>query len=223
MAFYDRQYTCFLILGNPEIAPVWRWDRWQLFAAIVDPIVGLARDRALVRSGQFYKATRKEVKFGRLGWSARQHEKWVHESPNTKEKSQEWEFFFVEACAPSLPQCVREGTPPDVFLALTNEGYVTRRIPLLFNPRVFLAVAEEIATKAESNIQRVIDDTSRLLEAKMVATIRRPWGFKEGAGWYAHAIQDIAVVGLFKVGEYHSRPLDLATFYEQWQIVKDPT
>ncbi len=219
MAFYERSYKCFVILGNPETPAVWHWDRWQVFASIFDPIIGLARDKALVRSGQFYKGSRKEVKFGRLGWSARHHERWVHESPTTREKSKEWDFFFLEAIAPSLPQCTREGTPPDVFLALSNEGHITTSIPLLFNPTVFLAIAEDVAISAEGEIHRAIEQTAKLLEAKLVAAIARPWGFSAGSG-YSHAIQDIAYTGLFKAGQAHSRPLDLDTFREQWRNVK---
>ncbi len=219
MAFHERMYKCHMVLGNPEVAPVWQWELWQVFTSIFDPIIGLARDKALVRSGQFYKGSRKVVKFGRLGWSARHHERWVHESPTTKDKSQEWDFFFAEASAPSLPQCSRERTPPDVFLVISNEGHLTKSIPLQFNPTVFLAIGEDVASHAENEIQGAIQQLSTLLEAKLVATRIRPWGYSAGSV-YSHAIQDIAFSGLFKAGEPHSRPLDLETFHEPWQILK---
>lgn len=217
MAFHERMYKCFVILGDPEAPPVWEWNRWQAFASLLDPIIGLSRDKALARSGQFHKGSRKEVKFGRLGWGPGHHRKWVHESPATQGKSKEWDFFFVEVSAPSLPQSWREKIPSDVFFTLRNEGYITKEIPLLFNPKVFVAIAEEIALSAEGVLRKFVEQTSRFLNAKLVAEISRPWGFSFGGSMYQDAIMDIAHTGLFKVGSPHSRPLDLETFQEPWQ------
>lgn len=219
MAFHERMYKCFVILGDQQAPPLWEWNRWQEFASLFNPVLTLARDKALARSGQFYRGTMKEVKFGRLGWSAKHHQKWVHDSPADQGKSKEWDFFFYEASAPSLPQCSREGIPSDVFLTITNEGYITREIPLLFNPKVFLAIAEEIASPSEGVVRKFVAQVAAFLNAKLVAEIRRPWGIAVGS-MYQDAIMDVAHTGLFKVGSPHSRPLDLETFEEPWQRVK---
>ncbi len=223
MAFHERMYQCFVILGDPQFPPIWEWNRWQTLALLLDPIIGLARDKALVRSGQFHRGNKgalKEVKFGRLGWSAKYHERWVHDSPATRGKCEEWDFFFLEASAPSFPQCYQEGIPPDAFLTITNEGYITKEIPLLFNPSVFLALAEQVASRREKVVRNFLEQASALLGAKLVCEIRRPWGISPGGTVYQDGIQAIAHTGLFKVGQRHARPLDLQTFQEAWQCVR---
>jgi hypothetical protein len=216
MFFYEREFKAYVILGNPNSKPIWHWNQWRAFAAQFDPIFAACRDKALVRSGQFNIDSRKELKFGRLGWGPKSEAKWVHASPFTAEVSKQWLFLFTEASAPSLAACGRDGVPPDFFIVVSNEEYVTRQIPVQFNPRIFLAIAKDLPPPIHQQVEAAVRLTSRLVNARLVATIQRPWGFKFGSG-FTHAIQDIAHGGLFKVGQPHTRPVDLATLAETWQ------
>ena len=215
MPYHDRKYKAYVVLGDPAAEPLWHWSRWCTFAAQLDPVFAACRGKALLHTGQFEMATKREVKFGRLGWSAESHAKWVHSSPVTADASKNWSFFFVEASAPSLPACGREGVPPDFFFVVSNEAYVTRRIPVEFNPRIFLAVANELPTAVLQKVEEAARGTSVMVAARLAASIDRPWGYSAGVG-FTHAIQDIAHVGLFKVGQPHTRPLDVSTFVEPW-------
>src|SRR5437773_10921574 len=102
MAFHDRKYKAYVVLGDPTSEPLWNWRRWRAFSEQLDPVFTACREKALVRAGQFEMATKREVKFGRLGWSPDSHAKWAHSSPVTVEASKNWFFFFVEASAPGL-------------------------------------------------------------------------------------------------------------------------
>lgn len=218
MFFYDRAYKAYVILGDPASEPLWYWDRWRPFAILLDSVFAACRDKALVRCGQFEIATKKEVKFGRLAWASSSEARWVHSSPVTAETSKAWSFFFIEAAAPSLPACGRDGVPPDFFVVVSNEACVTRKIPVQFNPRIFLAVAKDLPPAVQQVVDEAVRTTSTLVAARLVATIERPWGFGCASG-FTHAIQDIAHTGLFKVGQPHTRPVDLSTFSESWQLL----
>lgn len=213
---YERPYQAYVILGDAASEPLWEWNRWQSFTAELDPIFAACRAKALVRCGQFGIATRKEIKFGRLGWAPESAAKWTHSSPLTTESSKDWGFFFVEAAAPSLPTCTRDGSPPDFFVVVSNEAYITRQPPVQFNPRIFIAVAKDLSPSTLQKVDEAVRLIAEMVNVRLIATIERPWGFKFGSGFTA-AIQDIAHTGLFKVGQLHSRPLDLNTFVESWK------
>ncbi|TFW27002.1 hypothetical protein [Duganella callida] len=213
---YERPYQAYVILGDAASEPLWEWHRWQSFAAELDPVFAACRDKPLVRCGQFEIATRKEIKFGRLGWTPESAAKWTHSSPLTTESSKDWGFLFVEAAAPSLPACARDGSPPDFFVAVSNEAYITRQAPVQFSPRILMAVAKDLSPSTLRKVDEVVRSVAAMVDARLTATIERPWGFKLGSGFTA-AIQDIAHAGLFKVGQPHDRPLDLNTFVESWK------
>jgi hypothetical protein len=118
-----------------------------------------------------------------------------------------------------LSACARDEIPPDFFAVVSNESHVTREISVKFNPCIFLAVANDLSSEIHQQVEATVRATAKLVNARLVATIERPWGFKFGSG-FTHAIQDIAHSGLFKVGQPHTRPVDLTTFAESWQTFK---
>jgi hypothetical protein len=215
MLFYERPYKAFVILGDPGLEPLWHARRWRRFALPFDQIFSACRAKALVRSGQFDMASKKEIKFGRLGWTPESEAKWTHASPNAA--STQCSFFYTEASAPSLPVCGREGIAPDFYMVVLNDACVSKDIPLQFSPRIFLAIASDLPPAILHQLEEAVRSTSTLVNARLVATIERPWGFKTGFG-FTDAIQDIAYGSLFKVGQPHARPLDLGTFAEAWEL-----
>ena len=182
----------------------------------------MCRGHALLRIGQFTKEKKKkEVKFGRLVWNPASFQKWTHGSPLNDSESKDWDFFFVEASAPSLLAAGREGHPPDLFLVVTNEAFVSRDVPLAFNPRVFAAIAADMSESALAACRAAIETVESLVSTRLSVKIRRPWGYSFGSsGVFQNAIQDIAHVGLFKVGQMHLRPLNLETFAENWEPLR---
>lgn len=223
MAFHDRQYCCYLILGDQTLPAIWNWPRWLSLAEAFDSVVKNCRGKPNVRVNQYTKEEKpNEVKFGRLVWSHDSFEKWTHGSPATALESRNWNFIFAEAVAPSLPVCARDDKPPDFFMTVTNEGYFRRNIQLAFNPRVFVAIATDLPKEVLSDCRSAVESAVQLTSAKFTATIVRPWGYSFGStGVFTRAIQDIAHVGLFKLGQPHLRPLSLATLEENWEILGD--
>jgi hypothetical protein len=222
MAYHDRQYCAYLVLGDPASPPLWEWSRWLDFSTAFDPVLKSCRGRALLRVGQFTREEkRKEVKFGRLVWNPLSFQKWAHGSPLPESGWKDWNFFFVEASAPSISAAWREAQPPDFFLVVANEGFVSRPVPLAFNPRVFVAIAADMPEPALAACRAAIKKAEALVSARLSATIRRPWGFPVGSpDGFQNAIQDIAHTGLFKPGQMHARPLNLDTFAEKWEFLR---
>ncbi len=145
MSFADRKYEVFVILGDPAAEPAWVAPRWRLISDILDPLVQKARDRAAVRSIQLRKGTgspnQRSISFGRIGWNAQGHKKWVHTPAGDG-----IEFMNTEVWAPAWTTCEREGLPPDVYVAVRN-AQSTPSERVTFNPIFILAVASDADTR----------------------------------------------------------------------------
>src|SRR5665213_1016374 len=100
MSFSDRQYEVFVVLGDPKAESAWSEPRWELIADIFDPLVQKARGRAAVRSTQLSigqgSPNQRAISFGRIGWNAPGHKKWVHTLATGGV-----EFISTEVWAPS--------------------------------------------------------------------------------------------------------------------------
>jgi hypothetical protein len=220
MAFHSAAYDAYVVLGDPDATPLWRWEPWQGFAPVVDPLIRSSRGKPALRSTQFRPGGRETVKFGRLGWKETDHQKWAHGSPTTRRNSEAWAFLDVEIWAPTWSQCVREGRAPDVFLSISNESLGGMRDHLLFNPVVVLAVISELADRRQALIPPVLSALRSLTSAKLVVHSRRPWGKQVGSVGFTSAINDLHVSGLFKPGPRHKREaVTLDLFADGWEIV----
>jgi hypothetical protein len=214
MAFHDHQYAVYLVLAAPEAAPLWEADAWNQLAASLQSLTSSARGKTSVRSLQ-YNALGKDVSFGRLGWDKRSFAKWNHANPHDDPRR----FAHVEAWAPSWNQCVKDNSAPDFFLALANERMLGRAgKQLLFNQRIIAALALEAGTSAHAFLRNVMCDLALQTDAPLFVHTSRPWGISNGSG-FSQAIQDMIIGHLFKPGDPHARPLDLATFSEPWAYV----
>jgi hypothetical protein len=220
MPFHSVVYDVYVALGDSNAAPLWQWERWRGFAAVVDPLINYARGKAALRSTQFRPGGRETVKFGRLGWKEQDHEKWTHGSSMTREDSETRSFLDVEMWAPSWTQCEREVRPPCVFLSVSNESLAGNREQLLFNPVVVLAVISELAEREQALIPPVLATLRTLTAATLVVRSRRPWGISVGSHGFTNAINDLHVTGLFQPGPRHTREaITLDIFADEWQRV----
>lgn len=214
---FTASYDTYVVLGNPDVQPLWYWNVWNEFAPTIDPLIKIARSTAVVRSIQYLPNGAGAVKFGRLGWKVSDHEKWTHGSPTNGVQSQSWNFLNVAVWAPSPTVCNREQRPPEVFLDVLNDGLSGGYLQKLsFNPIVVLAVTSEWADSQASTVNSALSTLRTLMSAKLVGHRRRPWG--QGSRHGGH-IQDLAVNGLFKHGVRHLGEPGFHLFEHEWTPV----
>jgi hypothetical protein len=230
MAFHDRDYEVYIILGSPEMPPLWRWDRWQTVADLLAPFAEVPRGKAALR-GHRYVPNPKKPGFskaeglGRIGWDRRSHEKWTFNSPLTNGLSSTWQFGNMEAWAPSWNVCGRENLAPDFYFSMNNQtmlGIANKE--LAFNPVIVLAVSASLDGDYRFGIREAALSLSSFVDSKLFVSRKRPWGYSWGLELKAFtgAIQDLGTGGLFKLGDPHGRPLNADTFAEEWSQVLVP-
>lgn len=223
MAFYSGRYDTYFILGNPNVEPLWNWNIWSRVVPLLDPIISAARGRAAVRSTQYLPDQRGTVKFGRIGWNARGHQKWAHGSPSNSEESSTWRFLDVEMWAPSWSRC--DDRAPDVFLHIGNEalgGGYNRE--LAFNPVIILAVVAHLSTEMPVKIRLAVNELLRITDARLCGYKQRQWGTPTGMGAFTHSIQDLCLSGLFKPhpkpSQRHTGVVDGTVLSEEWEPIE---
>jgi hypothetical protein len=218
MAFHSADYDTYVVLGDPGAPPLWNWAVWQRFLPAIGPLIQAARGKVAIRSTQYLPNRAGVVKFGRLGWTESDHQKWSHDSPANTEESKSWSFLNVEVWAPAWTVCERENRAPDVFLSIANEslagGYGQG---LLFNPVVLLAVLSEFAQREPSLVTSAVSALRTLASPKLIGYCRRPWGKAVGSAAFTNAIQDLAVSGLFKPGPRHKGLMGLHLLAGDWK------
>ena len=217
MAFHNRKYQTYCFLGDPKTAPLWQWPQWNAVLPTLDPIIAAARAKAAVRSNQYLPNQQGTVKFGRIGWNVKGHEKWVHISPTNSPESSTWAFLSVEVWAPSWNVCQRENLAPDVFLGITNEALSGGHgRELSFNPVVIFAVFADLAEAIPEQVQAAASQIATTTAAKLCGHQVRPWGISSGIG-FSYAIQDLGITGLFKPGPRHTDTVDFDLLAEKWK------
>jgi hypothetical protein len=83
MAFYDRVFEVYAVLGNPAASPPpWVASKWARMSDALDPLMKAARGRPAVRVYQTSPGpgspNKRDILFGRIGWNARGAGKWTH-------------------------------------------------------------------------------------------------------------------------------------------------
>ena len=227
MAFHDRDYQVFVILGSPDVQPLWQWERWKRDADLIAPLLNLPRGKASVRCHQYVPnpsrlGTKMVQNFGRLAWDVRSHVKWAHGSPVTVDKCRGWVFGSMEAWAPSWTVCERENLAPDFYFQMVNER-VNRaygKTPA-FNPLVVLAVSLSLDASYGNSFRAAADALATHVRSRLFATRVRPWGYTLATGGAAfdHAICDLGAGSLFSFGNPHDRSVDAHTLQEGWRML----
>lgn len=218
MPFHTSEYDVYVLLGDPNSEPLWYWRAWRQLIPGIDALVRTARGRALMRSTQYLRDRIGIVRFGKIEWKEQHQQKWTHLSPITLEVSPNWKFSSTELWAPACAQCEREQLAPDLFLSISSEGYFVRT--LSFEPVVVAAVVRELAIREGTQVRFALKKMRELLNARLVAHQRRPWGRTALNGLaFSDSIQDLHVNGLFKPGRRHEQPLGLDLFTDAWDQV----
>ena len=216
MAFHTADYDVYVLLGDPACKPLWWWENWRQLMPELGALLHVARGPALVRSTQYLPNRSGTVKFGRIRWNERDQQKWTHGSPSNFDSSPGWRFLSAELWAPAWTQCARENCAPDVFMVIASErlfGDATS-----FEPVIVFAVASELVSRNAELVTRVVERLGEIVNPKLVANQRRPWGrsLPSGVG-YTNSIQDLHVTGLFKRGQRQGRAIGLDLFADVWE------
>ena len=214
MRFWEREYQCYVVLGST--GRPWAYAEWVPFAELLSPVTNICRAKGLLRVSQMDSGTKKWLKYGKTEWRPEHHTKWTHGSPTTTGKDSTWAFYFVEGSFPSLPQCERDDSPPDLYFVILNEAFLRPGRPAAFNPRFFFALASDLPESAHRQMREIIDTVARQYSCVLKGTVHRKWGTPFGSG-FTNAIQDISFTGLFKLGDYHARPISFDSFVESWE------
>ena len=205
------------MLGNPNAEPPWLEQCWRHVAEAVDPLIESSRGRAAVRSAQLSAEIRspnsRPLSFGRIGWNAEGHKKWVWQA---KDSGASRVFRYSEVWAPSWTTCEKEHRSPDVYFAFCNEGGLGRQ-QLSFNPVCILAVAADRGVEITQLGRKSAEGVAQILQALLRVHCERPWGYPVGQIAYTGAIGDmIAAGGLFKPGPRHRSPVSTAILEGTW-------
>jgi hypothetical protein len=219
MAFHTADYDVYVFMGDPATQPLWHWDKWLLLMPDLDALLHVARGPASTRSTQFLPNRGGTVKFGKIGWKEPDQQKWTHGSPRTLESSPSWRFLDTELWAPAWTQCERDISAPDIFMAIASQS-AFGAAPA-FEPVIVLAVVSELSCRENLLVARVIKRLRELVNPKLVAHLRRPWGRSTLSGvGFSDSIQELHVTGLFKPGRRQERPVDLDLFADTWEPVR---
>lgn len=215
MPFYDRQYAVFVVLARPTSDALWSSSAWRKVVRALQSNTESPRGKSAVRSIQ-YDARGKQVPYGRLGWDDVSHAEWTHQDTEKDPRK----FLQVDVWTPSWNQCKKDNLAPDFFFEVANERLLGQAgKQLLFNQRVLAALAMDQAAAAQENVERAMRSLAVTVKASSFVRTVGPWGIPSGVDAFESAIQDMLIGHLFKPGDPHLRPLDLATFSESWQVV----
>lgn len=224
MAFYDRDYDVYVILGSPDLPPLWHWDRWQIIVDLLAPFANVPRGKAALRGYRMIPnpskpGFKKDQGLGRVSWDRKSQEKWAFFSPTTQYDSPHWLFSSIEAWAPSWNVCVRENLAPDFFFNMQNELRVVRSgTRLVFNPIITLAASYTLDEKYRDDFRKAATSIASFVMSPLFVYRMRPWGYSWslGGGGFTDSLNGFPYAGLLKPGDRHSQPPSLALFREPW-------
>lgn len=214
---WNRNYNLDLILGNPDNEPLWDWRQWSKLVPLLDPLMRNNIGSIGVASTQF--EGKKPVKFGRLGWDDKSHQKWTHNSPlsSLAIHANKWKFLSTEIWVPSRGSCARDGHSPDIFFFLRNEGFWGEE-GLTINPLVLISIAQDVDVEMLQMERSLASYIASVVDAKLHATKSRPWAISTSTGVITDSIADIAVSGLFKPGPVRKQQPTTAILSEDWEL-----
>ena len=221
MAFHDREYQVYVMLGQPNVPPPWVERTWASIFHALDPLIRVARGAAAVRSTQLGpkpgSPNKRAISFGRIGWNDQGSRKWVHSVDGKLASGGDAIFLSCEVWAPSWTVSERERLAPDVYLAIrsASHGLSNSSSEIKFNSQCILAVASDVGKvgQARGSAEAVAYAVDSVLRAHCV----RPWGIAfGGGGGFCNAINDLTFAGLLKSGPRHQVPVSLANLAEDW-------
>ena len=171
-------YISFVIVGKSTQRKAWHWETWSLIARRLDPIIAATNQKAGVRSIQGVRGSNEGVKFGRLVWDEKSHQKWAHFSEINSVQSGNWIFFNAEIWAPSWTVCNRERRNPVIFIKVENPFGALEPKEGQFNQFVQLSVPIDFFNRARAPIEKALEQIYGLLDGVLIIVRTSPWNSK---------------------------------------------
>lgn len=225
MGFRDREYEVRVLLSDPNAVPPWVAPIWAQLAAALEPLIQAARDKPAVRTTQLSIGPRspnqRAISFGRIGWNKPGASKWTHKEDGQLLSGDLAQFLTCEAWAPSWSVCEREVTPPDIFLAVSNDarsGDPSKQQEVKsYGVTCILAAACDVVSDTRDQLDISFNGIASALPTVLRAGCKRPWGIPLVKGLATNVIQDLAMGGLFIPGPHQNQPPSLAMLKGSWE------
>ncbi len=223
----NRPYDFYLIFGQneeskfPWIKSNWDKDFKPYFDSLLKQTETYNKTGIRVIKYDVEKRTAKkdnreyiyhsEMKLGRLRWDLKSHEKWTNSTDTDKY------FQNFELWTPIWTICEKKGSPPDIFISISNENDFTHKRQMQFGYFIVIAIAKNLKIDSEP----VIKELSEKINAKISILKRRKWGKPEKAGnWtFVNWIQDTFSTGIYKGKNLHSVDFNELEFEPTWKIL----
>ncbi len=199
--FHEHEYDLYVITSKTKDEHFWFWDRWQKIATTLNPLVKSSRGNLGIRVDQLdekVKGKAVDLKFGRLSWKEDSFKKWLHNSPLTKNMSENWLFSNTTIWSPIWTICENENCPPDFYFEMHNENFAFVKEELAFNVLFIIAVRRSLDESYLRKVKEVAINLSKLTNSNFIACRIKKWGDSSGSG-FTNAINDMSVTksGLF--------------------------
>jgi hypothetical protein len=213
--FTRRKYHFYIIFSEIiDNKIVWSKTDWaNIFEPLFQEILNISPD--FKNTGVRVLAYKREneqseyftdVKFGRLKWDNKSHEKW------TVDNNTNFNFANFESWTPIWTICEKNDAAPDIYVSVSNEHSTNKNISCQFDVFTVIAIAEDL----NSNCRDLIIELSKQLNSKRTVCNIRLWseGKKDKSkNWeFINWIQDTDSYGIYK--NYESNNLHETDFQD---------
>lgn len=192
----QEEFVHFLVIGWQAPNPLMGWRTWREVVPYLDPLFQAARKPNSIRMYQEDRESEDELRFGRLAWNEKSHQKWTHGSPMTGKESANWRFIGAEFWAPS-PKKDAIDVDVDVFMNLTCLEPGNPDHHLTYDLGLHLLVSKQLPEtvwkEAAPAAIRVIADKVRAI---IVATREGTWLTPTGDGRWPEGPMEYVLSGI---------------------------
>ena len=225
MGFDNRNYHFYLIFGinipgkEPWLETEWNANFEPLFSKIIEK--SPHKKDTGIRTLEYVKENEsdkyyKECKLGKLRWDKKSHEKWTLKNVDKRE------FHHFELWTPLWTICEKNNTSPDIYISISDEKGVNKKIPCQFDTFITIAIAEDVG-----NLQKdVIIKLSEKFNSKKTVYNKRTWGKgkkDENKKWeFINSIQDTHSFGIYNDSiklNIHTIEFEKIMFEPYWEII----
>jgi hypothetical protein len=152
-----------------------------------------------------------EMKLGRLKWDINSHEKWT--TLNIADSY----FLNFELWTPIWTVCEKRGSPPDIFISISNERDFKNKRDIQFGYFIVVAIAKDLRIDSK----QILRELSEKINSKITVLKTRKWGKPEKAGnWtFVNGIQDTFSSGIYEGQNLHTLNFNELEFQPVWEII----